>query len=87
MRRGSNLSDFLLKPELLRAISDLGFEHPSEGELIARNKDPADRDTSLSITSRLDISFRLMTYHSPTRVYSPGYPWYRCSVSSQIWYG
>lgn len=23
--------DFLLKPELLRAISDLGFEHPSEG--------------------------------------------------------
>ena len=28
--------DFLLKPELLRAISDLGFEHPSEGEYIAR---------------------------------------------------
>lgn len=25
-------SDFLLKPELLRAISDLGFEHPSEGQ-------------------------------------------------------
>lgn len=25
------LRDFLLKPELLRAISDLGFEHPSEG--------------------------------------------------------
>ncbi|KAI6138704.1 hypothetical protein BKA82DRAFT_3989754, partial [Pisolithus tinctorius] len=25
--------DFLLKPELLRAISDLGFEHPSEGML------------------------------------------------------
>jgi hypothetical protein len=23
--------DFLLKQELLRAISDLGFEHPSEG--------------------------------------------------------
>ena len=23
--------DFLLKPELRRAISDLGFEHPSEG--------------------------------------------------------
>lgn len=23
--------DFLLKPEILRAISDLGFEHPSEG--------------------------------------------------------
>lgn len=26
--------DFLLKPELLRAISDLGFEHPSEGKLV-----------------------------------------------------
>jgi ATP-dependent RNA helicase UAP56/SUB2 len=25
--------DFLLKPELLRAISDLGFEHPSEGRI------------------------------------------------------
>src|ERR1700678_1115861 len=25
--------DFLLKPELLRAISDLGFEHPSEGSI------------------------------------------------------
>jgi hypothetical protein len=28
--------DFLLKPELLRAISDLGFEHPSEGALYHR---------------------------------------------------
>lgn len=26
--------DFLLKPELLRAIADCGFEHPSEGLLI-----------------------------------------------------
>ena len=26
--------DFLLKPELLRAISDLGFEHPSEGQSV-----------------------------------------------------
>tara|TARA_B110000977_G_scaffold200386_1_gene290716 strand:- start:20420 stop:20644 length:225 start_codon:yes stop_codon:yes gene_type:complete len=25
--------DFLLKPELLRAIVDCGFEHPSEGAL------------------------------------------------------
>lgn len=23
--------DFLLKPELLRAVTDCGFEHPSEG--------------------------------------------------------
>lgn len=26
--------DFLLKPELLRAIGDCGFEHPSEGVYI-----------------------------------------------------
>ena len=27
--------DFLLKPELLRAIADCGFEHPSEGSSCA----------------------------------------------------
>src|SRR6185312_6420477 len=27
--------DFLLKPELLRAIVDCGFEHPSEGKNLA----------------------------------------------------
>lgn len=31
-------SDFLLKPELLRAISDLGFEHPSEGMCHTKNR-------------------------------------------------
>lgn len=29
----SGFRDFLLKPELLRAIVDCGFEHPSEGEV------------------------------------------------------
>lgn len=29
--------DFLLKPELLRAIGDCGFEHPSEGKIHALN--------------------------------------------------
>lgn len=29
----SGFRDFLLKPELLRAIIDCGFEHPSEGEM------------------------------------------------------
>lgn len=28
----SGFRDFLLKPELLRAIVDCGFEHPSAGE-------------------------------------------------------
>lgn len=31
----SGFRDFLLKPELLRAIVDCGFEHPSEGMLPA----------------------------------------------------
>ena len=30
--RSSGFKDFLLKPELLRAIVDCGFEHPSEGK-------------------------------------------------------
>ena len=29
--------DFLLKPELLRAIGDCGFEHPSEGQSLIPN--------------------------------------------------
>lgn len=28
----SGFRDFLLKPEILRAIIDCGFEHPSEGK-------------------------------------------------------
>lgn len=33
----SGFRDFLLKPELLRAIVDCGFEHPSEGEERSKN--------------------------------------------------
>ena len=29
----SGFRDFLLKPEILRAIVDCGFEHPSEGKI------------------------------------------------------
>ena len=32
----SGFRDFLLKPEILRAIVDCGFEHPSEGEYFLR---------------------------------------------------
>lgn len=32
----SGFRDFLLKPELLRAIVDCGFEHPSEGDLLLK---------------------------------------------------
>jgi superfamily II DNA/RNA helicase len=33
----SGFKDFLLKPELLRAIMDCGFEHPSEGNKKKKN--------------------------------------------------
>ena len=33
----SGFRDFLLKPELLRAIVDCGFEHPSEGNVLSYN--------------------------------------------------
>lgn len=32
----SGFRDFLLKPELLRAIVDCGFEHPSEGQAFSK---------------------------------------------------
>jgi len=35
----SGFKDFLLKPELLRAIVDCGFEHPSEGKKKGRKGD------------------------------------------------
>jgi len=30
--QSAGFRDFLLKPELLLAITDCGFEHPSEGD-------------------------------------------------------
>lgn len=37
----SGFKDFLLKPELLRAIQDCGFEHPSEGAAACVRASPA----------------------------------------------
>ena len=49
----SGFRDFLLKPELLRAIVDCGFEHPSEGE----NMNPiADLQWSLLTWTGHDLS-------------------------------
>lgn len=40
--QSTGFREFLLKPELLRAIADCGFEHPSEGMfLFASSGDPA----------------------------------------------
>lgn len=36
----SGFRDFLLKPEILRAIIDCGFEHPSEGNNVTKYNIP-----------------------------------------------
>lgn len=69
-----NYRDFLLKPELLRAISDLGFEHPSEGE-------------TCSTTCNESELWTWLTPRSPAGVHPPGYPRYRCPLSGQVGYG
>ena len=43
----SGFRDFLLKPELLRAIVDCGFEHPSEGKLLGCHTDFLKNNLSL----------------------------------------
>lgn len=47
----TGFKDFLLKPELLRAIVDCGFEHPSEGQFTGRTA--FRHATSLSSSARL----------------------------------
>ena len=54
----SGFRDFLLKPELLRAIVDCGFEHPSEGET---------RETAL-------FAFRLSAILSATPIFVASLP-------------
>lgn len=68
--------DFLLKPELLRAISDLGFEHPSEGEALP-NK-PLDAH---------ELTLILPPSSSPAGVYPPVHPRHGRAVPGQVWYG
>lgn len=66
--------DFLLKPELLRAISDLGFEHPSEGTFPAPSK---------ACTWVLTMLF----VYSPTGMHSSSHPRHGRLVPGQIWNG
>ncbi|CAN6865686.1 unnamed protein product [Brassica oleracea] len=50
----SGFRDFLLKPELLRAIVDSGFEHPSEGKFISL--------LPLFLSLHLDLFFSFSLY-------------------------
>jgi len=46
----TGFKDFLLKPEILRAIVDCGFEHPSEGESQPRRAPRLISSVSLGLT-------------------------------------
>ncbi len=50
----SGFRDFLLKPELLRAIVDCGFEHPSEGKRLWDAGSP-NVNVLISILSKLPM--------------------------------
>lgn len=64
--------DFLLKPELLRAISDLGFEHPSEGARLAFFRAPSDgAQCSRSASPRPSLAWTCSARPSPEWVRSP----------------
>jgi len=53
----SGFKDFLLKPELLRAIVDCGFEHPSEGEEKEGKADDDDVDDDDASSTALLLFF------------------------------
>ena len=54
----SGFKDFLLKPELLRAIVDCGFEHPSEGNAFFCERYSNDIYTSSFSLEKRSISAR-----------------------------
>lgn len=66
--------DFLLKPELLKAIHECGFEHPSEGSWIFV--------VVANDSNGIIISFICM--YSSTRVHSTSNPGNGCVVSSKV---
>lgn len=57
----SGFKDFLLKPELLRAIQDCGFEHPSEGTFISWSAQMWDAMASPSTPLLLCVQLTTMT--------------------------
>ncbi len=88
----SGFKDFLLKPELLRAIQDCGFEHPSEG---ASEREPAKLKGNKIIFLRpagfssqhASADLCLLCACSPARVYTSGHPWDGCSLPGQVRHG
>lgn len=89
----SGFRDFLLKPELLRAIVDCGFEHPSEGTAQCIDQFVVSTYLLYPVSAMLCISPLLVTPPSLSlslstrRVYPSGHPGDGCGVSGQEWYG
>lgn len=69
--------DFLLKPELLRAISDLGFEHPSEGDYQQQHSDSNQSDSFRTVQQEcipqavlgMDVLCQAKSGHGKTAVF------------------
>lgn len=72
----SGFKDFLLKPELLRAIVDCGFEHPSEA--IGSALIMVSRVASCRATWKTCLSVAGAAW-----MHSPSYPGHRCAVPSK----
>lgn len=68
----SGFRDFLLKPEILRAIVDCGFEHPSEGK---------------KINQMYIFVCNIYDPYSATRMHTSGRLGHGHPLSSQVWYG
>ena len=74
----TGFKDFLLKPELLRAIVDCGFEHPSEGAIastsFSRSRAAIGGGVDRDVVDRLD-SFRAHLFRlRPALGIFPGIP-------------
>lgn len=74
----SGFRDFLLKPELLRAIVDCGFEHPSEGKK---------KKTILFIATSLFFDvFKHPRYGSKLVSYLTEFPLFWNEICPYIWH-
>lgn len=84
----SGFKDFLLKPELLRAIVDCGFEHPSEGARKRMGKRvPARRVCLASFPPSHPTPPPFPTPNSPARVHPASHPGHGRAVPSQVGHG
>jgi hypothetical protein len=86
----SGFRDFLLKPEILRAIVDCGFEHPSEGECnkeIRKETRKGRVRFNGMMANVMHVSLAILFFSSSARVHSPGRLGHGHPVSGQVRHG